>query len=145
MISSVLVVCIGNVCRSPVGERLLAQACPNIKIESAGINAHVGQEASKPSAKVAEFNGVSVEGHKARQFTDELARQFDLILVMEKVHVKKVEALAPDSGSKTMLFGKWIGQLDIADPYQLSHEFHVDVFEKIKRASDGWIAMLGTG
>lgn len=143
MISSVLVVCVGNVCRSPVGERLLAQACPNLRVESAGINALVGHSASKDSAEIAANNGVSVDGHVARQFSAELAAQFDLILVMEKGHMRETAKQAPASGGKTMLFGQWIDQADIADPYNLSHDFHVAVFDKMKKASDGWVAKLG--
>lgn len=143
MISSVLVVCVGNVCRSPVGERLLAQACPDLRTESAGISALVGHSTNKTSAEVAAQNGVSTDGHSARQFTAELAAQFDLILVMEKGHMKETASRAPASGGKTMLFGEWTGQSDIADPYKLSHDFHVAVFDKMKKASDGWAAKLG--
>ncbi len=142
MISSVLVVCVGNVCRSPIGERLLAHACPHLRTESAGTQALVGQSASAASVKVAAHNGVSLEGHVARQFTAELAAQFDLVLVMEKAHMKKTATLAPDSIGKTMLFGEWVGQSDIADPYKLSDEFYVDAFDKIKEASTRWIARL---
>ena len=142
LVSSVLVVCVGNVCRSPVGERLLVQACPNLRTGSAGIDALVGQCATKASADVAAQNGVSLAGHVARQFTAELAAQFDLILVMEKTHMNATESLAPGSASKTMLFGEWIGQSDIADPYKLNHDFYLTVFDKIKKASDGWIARL---
>jgi protein-tyrosine phosphatase len=143
MISSVLVVCVGNVCRSPVGERLLAQACPNLRIESAGINALTGDAANKEAADVAAENDVSVEGHIARQFTAEMAANFDLILVLEKGHMKVTAEQAPASTGKTMLFGQWIGQADIADPYQHSLEFHTAVFKELKKASDGWAEKLG--
>ena len=143
MISSVLVVCVGNVCRSPVGERLLAQACPKLRVESAGINALVGREASSDSAEVAAENGVSVEGHIARQFTAELAADFDLILVLEKGHMKVTAEQAPACTGKTMLFGQWLGQANIADPYQRSRDFHIAVFQELKQASDSWAAKLG--
>jgi len=142
MISSVLIVCVGNVCRSPVGEQLLAQACPNLRTGSAGIDALVGQSATEASVVVAAQNGVSLEGHVARQFTEELATQFDLILVMEKVHMIATASLAPDTIRKTMLFGEWIGQSDIDDPYKLSSEFYNSTFDKMKTASEGWIARL---
>ncbi len=140
--SSILVVCVGNVCRSPIGERLLADACPNLRTTSAGIKALVGQSASAASAKIAERNGVSLNGHVARQFTAELAAQFDLILVMEKAHMKETAVLAPNSVGKTALFGEWIGQSDIADPYGLSDEFYIAAFDKIQKASAGWITRL---
>jgi protein-tyrosine phosphatase len=126
-----------------VGERLLAQACPDLRIESAGINALAGKAASQDSANVAAENGVSVEGHIARQFTAEIAAEFDLILVLEKGHMKVTGEQAPASTGKTMLFGQWIGQADIADPYQCSREFHVAVFKDLKEASEGWAEKLG--
>lgn len=143
MINSVLVVCVGNICRSPVGERLLAQACPDLKVESAGINALVGHEASKDAAEVAAENGVSVEGHVSRQFTAEMAAEFDLILVLEKGHMRVTAEQAPGASGKTMLFGQWMGQADIADPYRKSRAFHEAVFKELKQASDGWAAKLG--
>lgn len=123
----------------------MAKARSELRVESAGINALSGNPASKDSAEVAAENGISVEGHIARQFTAELAAEFDLILVLEKGHMKVTAELAPASIGKTMLFGQWIGQADIADPYQLSREFHIAVFNELKVASDGWAEKLGTG
>jgi protein-tyrosine phosphatase len=143
MISSVLVVCVGNVCRSPVGARLLASACPGIRVESAGIGALIGHTADKDAAKVASEHGVNVEGHIARQFSGELAKDFDLILVLEKGHRKAMASLAPEVSGKTMLFGKWMGDKDIPDPYRKSLDFHVEVFRQIQYAAQAWAAKLG--
>ena len=142
MFSSVLVVCVGNICRSPLGERLLAQACPNLRVESAGIGALVGHAADKTASEVAASHGVSLEGHVARQFTSELAADFDLIIVLEKGHKRVVVNKAPEVSGKTMLFGQWVGQKDIADPYRKSREFHEEVFQQIKNAADGWVEKL---
>ena len=143
MISSVLVVCVGNICRSPVGERLLAQACPELHVESAGISALVGHAASPDAAEVAAKSGVSVEGHIARQFTSKMAANFDLILTLEKGHMKVVSQQAPGASGKTMLFGHWMNQKDIADPYLKSRDFHVSVFNQIREASESWAVKLG--
>lgn len=143
MFSSVLVVCVGNICRSPVGERLLKQARPELRVESAGIAALVGHGADKDAAEVAAENGVSLNGHVSRQFTAELAAEFDLILVLEKGHRDVVAEQAPAALGKTMLFGQWLGQADIADPYRHSRAFHVEVFKQLQAASDAWAAKLG--
>lgn len=139
MISSVLVVCAGNTCRSPVGARLLAQACPDLRVASAGITALEGHPASRYSVEVAVKNGMSLEGHVARQFTAEMAAKFDLILVMEMDHMKITAKQAPKSAGKTMLFG----QTDIADPYHLSREFYETVFCELEKAAAGWAVRLG--
>ena len=90
MFDSILVVCTGNICRSPLGERYLRNALPNKKIDSAGTGALVDHEADSAAQRIAQQNGLSLEGHKARQFTSSLARNYDLILVMEREHLDKV-------------------------------------------------------
>ncbi len=143
MFSSVLVVCVANICRSPVGERLLRQSCPDLRVESAGINALVGHAADEMSAEVAAAHGLSLEGHSARQFTSALAADFDLILTLEKGHKRVVGELAPEVTGKTMLLGQWMGQVDIADPYRRSREFYEEVYKQLECACDGWAAKLG--
>lgn len=142
MISSVLVVCVGNICRSPVGERLLSASCPDLRVESAGISALVGHEPDNNFAKVATANGVNLDGHIARQFSSQMATEFDLILGLERGHLKVIAQQAPEVSGKTMLFGQWIGQVDIADPYRKSSEFQALVFEQLREASIGWVAKL---
>lgn len=144
MISSVLVVCVGNICRSPIGERMLAQTLPALSVESAGINAVVGNPASQHSVDIAAENGISLDGHVSRQFTSEIAADFDLILALEKGHMKVIAEQAPEARGKTMLFGHWMDGKDIPDPYGKSREYYLAVFEQIREASEGWVAKLGS-
>lgn len=142
MISSVLVVCVGNICRSPVGERLLAMACPELRVESAGIGALAGHGPDETATQTAIAAGVGLSGHIARQFTAEIAAPFDLILVMEKGHAEVIRQQVPQMGGKTMLYSQWTGKKDIADPYRKSTEFHALVFEQLQQASAGWAEKL---
>jgi len=144
MINSVLVVCVGNICRSPAGERILAAACPSLRVESAGIAALEGHAADETMAKVASQNGVSLDGHIARQFTAELAAEFDLILALEKGHIRVINEKAPAVSGKTMLLGQWLTTQEIADPYRKSVEFYELVFEQVANASAAWANKLGT-
>ncbi|MBU9809405.1 protein tyrosine phosphatase, partial [Rahnella sp. SL6] len=61
---SILVVCTGNICRSPIAERLLNNYLPNMKISSAGIKALENKDADTSAIAVAEKHGVSLLGHK---------------------------------------------------------------------------------
>ncbi len=142
MIASILVVCVGNICRSPVGERLLAAGCPDLLVESAGISALIGREADKDFAEIAMANGVNLDSHIARQFDGKMAADFDLILGMERGHLRVIKQLAPETSGKAMLFGQWMDQSDIADPYQRSSEFQAMVFDQLRDASAGWVAKL---
>jgi protein-tyrosine phosphatase len=142
MFNNVLVVCVGNICRSPVGERLLKAKCPTLNVSSAGIAALVGHPADPDASLVAAQSGLSLEGHVSRQFSESLAAEHDLILVMEAGHRSEIIRMYPRLAGKTMLFDQWVGAKGIADPYQLPIEFHQDVFAQIANAADAWAAKL---
>lgn len=142
MIRSILVVCIGNVCRSPVGERILQAKLPSISVTSAGLGALVGHSADADATEVAASHGVSLDGHKARQFTSELGTCQELILVMEPEHRKEIGRIAPQLLGKTMLYGHWTDGRAIEDPYRTSREFHELTFEKVDAAGNAWASRL---
>lgn len=142
MFDSILVVCTGNICRSPIGERYLRKALPSKKIDSAGTGALVGHEADSSAVKIATINGLSLEGHKGQQFTSSLARQYELILVMEKSHIEQIGRIAPEARGKTMLFGQWLGHKEIPDPYRKSEEAFASVYQLIEQAGKRWVEKL---
>jgi protein-tyrosine phosphatase len=142
MFNSILVVCVGNICRSPTGERLLKRTLSNKTVSSAGLGALVGKPADGMAIQVANEHGLSLEGHKAQQLTAQMCREYDLILVMEKEHVDGVCRLAPEVRGKTMLFAHWLNQRDIADPYGKSYESFKFVYQLLSEAADKWAQAL---
>ena len=88
MFNKILVVCVGNICRSPSGERILHKKLPAKHIASAGIATQksglVGKGADAMACEVMEQYGIDLSDHKAQQLTPELCHVYDLILVMEK-------------------------------------------------------------
>ncbi|MEC5342069.1 protein tyrosine phosphatase [Brenneria populi] len=142
MFDSILVVCVGNICRSPTGERLLKQALPAKRIASAGLGALVGKPADATAAEVASQHGLSLDGHSAQQLTSSLCRQYDLILVMEKGHIDAVGRIAPEVRGKTMLFGHWLNQQEIADPYRKSREAFEFVYSQLEQSARKWVQAL---
>jgi len=143
MINSVLVVCVGNICRSITAERMLAKACPDLRVESAGINALEGHAADEAMSETAAAGGVDLSGHVARQLTPEIAAEFDLILALEKGHMRVISEIAPTVSGKTMLLGQWLDTQEIADPYRHSREFYSLVFDQLTAASAAWAKKLG--
>lgn len=146
MLGPILVVCVGNICRSPVGERLLSERLAergvNIDVASAGISALVGHSADQTAADVAKEHGVSLTGHAARQFTREIAADCALILVMEAGHKREIVNAYPELSGKIMLFDHWTDKTGIADPYQRSREFHLHVFQQLDAAATAWVDKL---
>ena len=142
MFNSILVVCVGNICRSPVGERLLRRALPELEVTSAGINALVGKPADKTASEVAAAHDLSLHGHVARQFTAGIGAGHDLILVMEQGHKREIARIAPQLAGRVMLFDKWTGETGIADPYLRSAEFHEKTFAALSEAAEAWARRL---
>ncbi|WP_420065391.1 protein tyrosine phosphatase [Pectobacterium colocasium] len=142
MFDSILVVCVGNICRSPTGERLLKQALPTKNIASAGLGALVGKPADEMATEVAKQHNLCLDGHEAQQLTSALCRQYDLILVMEKGHIDGVGRIAPEVRGKTMLFGHWLNQQEIADPYRKSREAFEFVYSQLEQSAQKWAQML---
>ncbi|PSU50925.1 phosphotyrosine protein phosphatase [Photobacterium frigidiphilum] len=146
MFNKILVVCVGNICRSPSGEYLLKQQLPDRIINSAGIatakSGLSGKPADKMANTVAQEHGYSLDAHQAQQLTPELCREHDLILVMEKGHIDAVTHIAPEARGKIMLFGQWIGLQDIPDPYRQSREAFDHAYMLIEQAANAWVAKL---
>lgn len=145
-VKTILVVCVGNICRSPVGERQLAarlaERRSDIVVSSAGIGALVGEGADATATEVAMGHGLSLDGHVARQFSRTLGAAQDLILVMEPGHRREIARAAPDLSGRIMLFDHWIGGKGIEDPYRRSREMHEAVFARITEAAETWAAKL---
>lgn len=143
-IGRILVVCTGNVCRSPLGERLL-QGAPGVsaRVGSAGLGALAGAPADATTARVAAARGVSLDGHVARQFTPGIGAEQDLILVMEPGHRRAIAAQAPELQGRVMLFGHWTGAAAIPDPYRREARVHEAVFDLLEAAVAAWAGRLG--
>ena len=105
MTTSVLFVCLGNICRSPTAEgvmRMFAeQSDLDLIIDSAGTSDwHVGEPPYAPMRQAASARGYNLSVQRARQFTAADFERFDLILAMDKSNLSNIEALRPD-GSTT--------------------------------------------
>ncbi len=141
MFNNILVVCVGNICRSPSGEHLLKKFLPNKNISSAGVGALAGKNADSMAIKVAANNGLDIRGHVAKQLTPSLCKEQDLILVMERCHIEAVTNIAPEARGKTMLFGQWIKQ-EIPDPYRQSKEAFDFTYSLISDSAEAWSSKL---
>lgn len=142
MFNSILVVCVGNICRSPTGERLLRDALPEKQVSSAGLSAMTGHPAEETASDVASQHGISLDGHVARQLTAGMCRDADLILVMERSHLEQIAKVNPAVRGKTMLFGHWLEQREIADPYRKSRAAFEATYGLLENAARKWVNAL---
>lgn len=142
MFNKILVVCVGNICRSPTAERLLKKYQPALTVDSAGLGALVGRSADASAVSVAADNQLSLEGHCARQITGKMCREYDLILVMEKRHIARLCEIAPEMRGKVMLFGHWDNEREIPDPYRKSREAFEAIYTLLDQSARHWAQAL---
>lgn len=142
MFNRILVVCVGNICRSPTAEFMLKSALPGKHISSAGLGALVGHDMDAQARTVAEQQGLSCPKHQARQLTRELCHEADLILVMEQRHRDGVTKLCPEARGKVFLLGQGATPADIADPYRKSDKIFETTYEQLHQACMAWAQRL---
>ncbi|HEV3472065.1 MAG TPA: hypothetical protein VG408_02510 [Actinomycetota bacterium] len=103
----VVMVCTGNLCRSPMAEGLLRAAaarrgCP-IEVSSVGTWAHFGYPAMPESVTVLKHKGIDIGGHRSRPIDVEELRAADVVVAMTSVHVNELKQLVPGIEGKVVL------------------------------------------
>jgi len=140
-VQSILVVCTGNICRSPMAAALLQQAYPDKHIDSAGIGALVGQPADP--RVIATLRAIQIEApdHQAQQLDSAHIRQADLILVMTQEQATHIGRQWPYSRGKVFRLGHWRHQ-DVPDPYRQGEAAFLYTRQLLQCCLDDWHDML---
>ncbi len=128
----------GNICRSPTGERLLQTHFPNKKVHSAGIIAKEDRPAYDSAIRIAQQHELCLDNHHSRRLTSELCKEADLILVMELDHIDRIHQQFPETRGKVMLFGQWLNKTEIPDPHKRSDEMFEHVYQLMEKAVIQW-------
>jgi protein-tyrosine phosphatase len=150
---SVLVVCTGNICRSPTGEgvmRHLAEGrglAGRLEVRSAGTHDyHVGECPDARSMKHASRRGYDLSAQRAMQVSREHFHEYDYILAMDRGHLRQLKAMAPP-GAKARLglfldaSARWKGE-DVPDPYYGGAEGFEQVLDMVEEAAGRWLDII---
>lgn len=114
---NILVVCEGNICRSPMAEGVLAAALPQWSVRSAGLNAFSGMPADETAVRLMRTRGIDIAPHRALQITRTLCAQAELVLVMTADQRKRLEETYPFACGRVFRLGEY-SKRDVPDPYR---------------------------
>src|SRR5258707_5183126 len=142
---TILFVCTGNICRSPMAEGLFRHAVKgrnDFRVMSAGVGAVEGLPPSEHAVQALRELGIDISRQRSRMLTGELVEQADFIFGMTNSHVDAVTLLYPQAAEKTFLLREFDETLDnyeadIGDPIGGSYEIYVSCRDQIEQGIVG--------
>jgi protein-tyrosine phosphatase len=150
------VVCLGNICRSPMAERVLiaelhrAGLTGKVVVDSAGTGDwHLGEPMDSRAKAELSRRGYDGSGHEARQIQPSWLARYDLVLAMDRANLASLRRLAPRdmrSSSRIRLLRSFDpaapDSAEVPDPYYGSPDDYAEVFELVEAAAKGLVAHL---
>jgi low molecular weight protein-tyrosine phosphatase len=148
--SSILMICLGNICRSPSAEAVfrqrLAIAELDWEIDSAGTgNWHVGQPPDARAIAAARTRGLDLGGLRARQVQASDFHRFTYIFAMDQQNLDDLTAMRPKDGVKPVLlldYSPTASMREVPDPYYGGAEGFSTMLDLIEDAADGFIEAI---
>lgn len=143
----VCLVCMGNICRSPMAEVVLRRTLEDrglggrVVVESAGTGGwHAGDPMDERALGILAEHGYDGAAHRARQFTEDWFDRYDLVLAMDRDNAANLRRLAP-AGVEVRLFRSFDpgapGGAEVPDPYYGGREGFEEVLTMLETASEG--------
>jgi protein-tyrosine phosphatase len=138
MIDRILVVCEGNICRSPMAAALLAKALPNVGVISAGTHAPVDRGADPAAIELMKQRSLDIGEHVTTPLTAAHLREAQLVLTMTRAQRERIEALYPFARGKVYRLAEH-DHLDIVDPYRHGSFLFELALAQIEQGVSHWL------
>ena len=150
---SILFVCMGNICRSPLAEGILRQGLEQagladlVTVDSAGTgNWHQGDAPDPRSMETGRKHGIDISAQRARQITPEDFDRFDMIFAMDRSNEATMRARAPSSHHERihLFLDHTLGsRADVPDPYHGGADGFEDVYQLLRQGCTELVSRLG--
>ncbi|CAE6844873.1 Low molecular weight protein-tyrosine-phosphatase Ptp [Paraburkholderia nemoris] len=141
MIARILIVCAGNVCRSPAAQGLLSRELRDKVVISAGLAAVSGMRIDPVMSEMLSTRGLNMSGHRAKRLDEQMCRSADLILVMEQEQRRVIERICPMTRGRVYRLGEVHG-IDIPDPYRRSQHSYGYAMKLIEPGVQDWVMRI---
>lgn len=148
----ILMVCLGNICRSPLAEGILRekarQKSARVFVQSAGTGGwHTGEPPHHLSQKVAAINKVDISGQRARKFRASDILDFDFVYCMDQNNLEDVRKISgkhwiPEKAGLILDLLPELGIREVPDPYYGGFDGYIHVYNLLDRACDRIIENL---
>lgn len=135
-----LLVCVGNICRSPIAAAMFAAASNDrvsYETRSCGIGAVVGSPADQDAKQLGKAAGLDLDAHVSKQIEDSDVEWADMIFVMDTEQHLFIEKNFPAASPKTFRLGE-LDDHEIDDPYGEDLAAHETAVEAIRSGVEGW-------
>jgi glycine hydroxymethyltransferase len=145
---TVLFVCTGNVCRSPMAEGLFRKMIAgrsDLKVSSAGVSTYPGQSPSPHAVEVLAQVGIDISATRSKPLTERLVQEATWIIAMTRSHLDSIFYQYPEAAEKTYLlreFEPGAASFDIADPIGLGIEAYEEARDTIKNSLPGLLEFI---
>jgi len=140
-VKQLLVVCIGNICRSPMAQAVLSERLPQWQVRSAGLDALVGAPADETAVTLLRERGLDIAGHRATQVTRKMCLEADMVLVMDREQRHRLEELYPEACGRVFRLAEHADE-DIPDPYRRPEEAFRHALTLIDQGVSRWVQRI---
>lgn len=142
----VLVVCLGNICRSPTAEAVLRHKLvqsglgPRVEVDSAGTGSwHIGNPPDARSQRHAAARGYDLSAQRARRVAEADFHRFDFILAMDEDNLADLQRLCPEGAHAEL---RLFAECEVPDPYSGGPDGFERVLDLVEAASEAWVRTL---